>query len=86
MPGPRPTHKQVSPTKLRAAYMRPLQAVKIQHLRQLAQVIAVSQFLQSFGIILAVFCSAKFHTAEQISIDRIVPRMTVPHCGIGNLR
>ena len=28
MPGPRPTHKQVSPTKLRAAYMRPLQAVK----------------------------------------------------------
>jgi len=66
--------------------MRPLQAVKIQHLRQLAQVIAVSQFMQSFGIILAVFCSAKFHTAEQISIYRIAPRMTVPHCGIGNLR
>lgn len=45
-----------------------------------------TQFLQGFGIILAVFCSAKFHTAEQISIYRIVPRMTVPHCGIGNLR
>ena len=39
-----------------------------------------------FEIILAVFCSAKFHTAEQISIYRIVPRMAVPHCGIGNLR
>ena len=51
-----------------------------------AQGFAVLQFLQGFRIILAVFCSAKFHTAEQISIYRIVPRMAVPHCGIGNLR
>ena len=56
--------------------MRPYKQFKIQHLRQLAQGFAVSQFLQSFGIILAVFCSAipyrgtDFHIQNCAAHDR----------------
>ena len=84
MPGSAAYLIQVSPTKLRARiYAAPTSSQKSNTFVNLHKVLPFRNFLQSFGIILAVFCSAKFHTAEQISIYRIVPRMTVPHCGIG---
>ena len=48
---------------LRGSGTLPCSRSKIQRLRQLAQGFAVSQFLQGYGIILGVFCGAKFHTA-----------------------
>ncbi len=52
----------------------------------LHKVLPFRNFCKVSESFLQFFCSAKFHTAEQISIYRIVPRMAVPHCGIGNLR